>query len=223
METAIIIPAYNEEKTLKNVILGVRKYHPHNIIIVCSPKSKDRTFQIAKEFADNVLIDPGKGKGAALKFAIKAIKAENLVFFDADGSHEPADIPKLIEPLVKNRADMVVASRLRGGSDEFHGSFINFSKVTITHFIQLLINYRWGVDLTDSENGFRAIKRNIAKRLRLKANDFDIEQEMVLKCLKKGFRIVEIPSHEYTRQGGKPKLNVWKSGWKFIWRLKDLI
>jgi hypothetical protein len=74
------------------------------------------------------------------------------------------------------------------------------------------------VDLTDIQNGFRAIRKEVASKLGLEADDFDIEEEMVIKALKKGYRVSEVPSHEYERKWGKSKLSTWK-GWKFVWRL----
>ncbi len=151
--------------------------------------------------------------------AINHIENGIIVFIDADGSHCIKDIPDLVNPIYLEKADLVVASRMLGGSDELHGNLTNFIKMMGTGIIQIAINYRWGVNLTDSENGFRAIRVDVAKKLKLKSNDFDIEQEMVMKSLKKGFNITEIPSHEYPRKGGEAKLNLMKCGWKFIWRL----
>ena len=215
----VVIPTYNEEKNIKEIIKNIKKF-TKKIIVVVAKDTSDKTAEIAKKNGCKVIYDHGKGKGEAIKTAIDYInKKDIIVFIDADGSHEAKDIPKLVKPIIEDKSDMVIASRMLGGSDELHGTFVNWFKGVSTGFIQLIINWRFNVRLTDSENGFRAIKGNIAKNLKLKANDFDIEQEMVMKTLKKKYRISEISSHEYERKFGKPKLKLLKCGWKFIWRL----
>ena len=218
LKVTIVIPSYNEEKNMSDIITKIKSDY-ENILVVDSKKSKDKTAEVAKEAGAVVIKDGGKGKGEALRRAIRHVDDGIIVFIDSDGSHATEDIPKLIKPIQEGRADMVVASRMLGGSDELHGTLLNFIKTTGTGLIQLFINYRWRVELTDSENGFRAIKADVAKKLKLKANDFDIEQEMVMKALKKNFRVSEIASHEYPRKYGKAKLKLMKCGWKFAWRL----
>ena len=137
---------------------------------------------------------------------------------DADGSHNPLEIPKLIKPIIENKADLVVGSRILGGSDEFNEKG-HFLRHIATMFVMFVINTRFKTKLTDCEDGFRAIKRPIALSLDLNANDFDIEQEMVMKCLKKKYRVLEVPVHEYKREYGTSNINLFKIGYKFIWRL----
>src|SRR3989344_3221418 len=151
--------------------------------------------------------------------AVNHVHRDIIVFMDADGSHEIKDIPKLVKPVLEDKADLVIASRMLGGSDELHGTLSNFMRNLGSNLVQLIINYRINVRLTDCENGFRAIKRNVFNKLDLKANDFDIEEEIVLKALKKKYRIMEIPSHEYERRFGKSQLSLFRIGYKFIYRL----
>jgi dolichol-phosphate mannosyltransferase len=125
----------------------------------------------------------------------------------------------MVKHLTDNNHDLVVGSRMTGGSDELHGTFSNFARNIGAGLIQLAINYRFNVRLTDCENGFRAIKKNIINDLDLQANDFDIEEEMVIKALKKGYSVGEVPTHEYERKYGESNLSLPKIGYKFIWRL----
>lgn len=217
MKVSVIITAKNEEYTIGDVINNCRPFA--NEIIVVDGKSYDRTKEISLNSGAKVVTDHGKGKGDGIKTGIKEAAGDILVFMDADGSHEPKDIPRLIEPILRNEADMVIGSRLLGGSDEIHGTISNFMRTIGGGLITLAINYRWNVRLTDCQNGFRAIKRSVATELGLRANDFDIEEEMVMKALKKGYRVVDVPSHEYERKSGKSQLSAWKKGHKFIWRL----
>lgn len=217
LSVTAVIPTKNEGKTIGEVIDGARKFCAK--VIVVDGHSHDETRKIAEQHGARVFLDPTKGKGLALRYASKYVATDIIVFLDADGSHETKDIPLLIKPLQENKADLVVASRMLGGSDELHGDFSNFMRLVGTSLIALAINYRWNVRLTDVENGFRAIRSDVFSRLRLKSKSFDIEEEMVMKCLRSGFRVAEVPSHEYRRKYGISGISLIKSGHKFIWRL----
>ena len=114
-------------------------------------------------------------------------------------------------------ADLVIASRGRGGSDELHGTLEQLIRYVGSQLIMLAINYRWNVRLTDSQNGFRAIRREVGQKLGLRSNLTTIEQEMLMRALKQGYRVSEIASHEYTRRWGTSKVVVWKLWAAYIW------
>lgn len=217
-KVTVIIPTYNEERNIKEVIKGVKPY-ADEILIVDAKKSSDKTAEIAKSLGAKVIKDNGNGVGAAKRIGMKAAKNNILVIFDADGSHDPKDIPKMVKHLTSNGYDLVVGSRMTGGSDELHGTWSNFARNMGAGLIQLIINYRFNVRLTDCEDGFRAIKKDVAEKLNLNANDFDIEEEIVMKCLKKGYKVGEIPTHEYERRYGKSNISLPRIGYKFVWRL----
>ncbi|QWR77805.1 glycosyltransferase family 2 protein [Candidatus Magnetomonas plexicatena] len=204
----IVIPALNEAATVGDVIEGCKKYGDE--IIVIDGHSTDGTAEIAKNHSVKCITDDGKGKGAALRLAIKEAAGDVIVFIDADGSHDPNDIPRLIEPILKGEADHVTGSRLLGGSSELHGGFDEFFRLMGSSFITACINWRYKVRISDSQNGFRAIKTEVAKKLNLKEDITTIEQEMIMKTLKKGFRLTEVPSHEYKRKAGYSKIRLSK-------------
>ena len=217
MKVTVVIPTKNEEHTLSEVIEGVRPYADE--ILVVDGHSTDRTREVAEAAGLRVILDNKKGKGAALRHAINFVNTEITVFIDADGSHDPEDIPKLTYPLLKDDADMVVASRLTGGSSELHGGFDEFFRLMGSSFITAMINWRFKVKLSESQNGFRAIKTDVMKQLGLEENITTIEQEMTMKTLKKGFRIVEVPSHEHTRKMGYSKISVKKVAFRYVYTL----
>ncbi len=216
MKTTACIPTKNEAKGIKQVIAGVQPYVDE--ILVVDGHSSDQTRDLARECGARVLLDNCRGKGAGLRLGLREAGGDIVVFIDADGSHDPKDIPQLIAPIKENKADLVVASRAKGGSDEYHMKFGHLIRQWGSEFAALTINYRWKVDLTDVQNGFRAIKKTVGLKINLNANDFDIEQEMVMKTLKNGYRIVEIGSHESSRSWGSSKLPTSKA-WKFLYRL----
>lgn len=216
-KVSIIICSKNEALTIGEVIKKVRRYSQE--VLVIDGRSKDKSRQIAKKMGGQVFLDNGQGKGAAIRLGIKKAKKDILVFIDADGSHEPKDIPELIKPIREDRADLVIASRGRGGSDELHGDFEKLFRLIGSTVITLVINQRFSVQITDSQNGFRAIKKEAARNLNLRENITTIEQEMIIEALKKGYRIREIPSHEYARKKGKSHINLLTMGPRYIWCL----
>ncbi len=184
----------------------------------------DSTREKAAQAGAKVILDNALGKGDGYKVGMKETGTEGvLVFMDADGSHDPGDIPKLIEPIVNNRADMVIASRWKAGSDDVDASFSSFVRNVGGNMLTVLINLRFGAEITDALNGFRAIRAELAPQLDLEANDFDVEHEMIMKALKKGWRVAEAPSHEYARAGGRSKLPTYSKFHLFFWRfIKNL-
>ena len=147
-----------------------------------------------------------------MKLAISLFTGDILVYIDADGSHDPDDIPKLVDPIRQNNADMVIGSRFKGGSDELVGTINQLFRITGSNIITTFINYRWNVHLSDTQNGFRALSRKAAEALNLQVDGFPIETEMDIQLLQRHFRIGEVPAHEYKRKGGESKirlLNIW--------------
>jgi glycosyltransferase involved in cell wall biosynthesis len=211
----IVIPTRDEEGLIGEIVDSVRPYGDD--ILVIDGHSRDRTREIATEHGARVTLDGGKGKGEALRMALREAAGNVVVFIDADGSHEPKDIPAMVAPILAGKADMVVGSRGKGGSDELHGTLPQLIRYVGSQLIMLAINYRWGVQLTDSQNGFRAIRRDVGLQLGLTSNLTTIEQEMLMKALKKGYRVEEIPSHEYERKWGVSKVVVWKLWFAYLW------
>jgi dolichol-phosphate mannosyltransferase len=215
MKMTLIIPAKNEGASIEDVLRSSRPLADD--ILVVDGHSTDNTREIALKMGARVVSDHGKGKGDGVRVGIQEATGDILVFIDADGSHAPQDIPRLVQPILEGRADLVIGSRMTGGSDELHGDINRFIRMTGSHIILLLINYRWNIRLTDVQNGFRAINTQVARKLNLKENSHSIEQEMVMKCAKQGYRLAEVPSHEYERQHGKSTIRL-KTAWlRFGW------
>ena len=211
---SVVIPTKNEEGLIGEIIDSVRSYGE---VLVIDGRSTDRTRVIAEAHGARVVLDGGKGKGQAIRQAFSEATTDIVVFIDADGSHDPKDIPALVAPIVAGKADLVIGSRGKGGSDELHGTFSQFIRYVGSQLIMLAINYRWGVRLSDSQNGFRAIRREVGLALDLRSNLTTIEQEMLMRALKLGYRVDEVASHEYERRWGTSKVVVWKLWWAYLW------
>ena len=214
---SIVIPTLDEEDTVAEIIEGCKPYGDE--ILVVDGHSRDRTREVAESLGVKVILDNRKGKGEALRHVVNFVNGNIIVFIDADGSHDPKDIPKLVEPIIKDEADHVSGSRLIGGSSELHGGFDECFRLMGSSFITACINWRFKVKLSESQNGFRAIKTDVIKQLGLEENITTIEQEMIMKTLKKGFRMAEVPSHEYERKKGYSKISLRKVWFRYVYTL----
>lgn len=218
MKITAVILAKDEESTVGEVVQGALPRADR--VIVVDGHSSDGTVKAAELAGAQVVSDNGLGKGDGYRKGIEVAGRDGvIVFLDADGSHDPADIPKLAKPIMDGGADMVVASRWKGGSDDIDASFSSFIRNIGGNFITVLIAWRFGATVTDALNGYRALNAARAHELVLKANDFDIEQEMIVSALKKGWRVGEVASHEYARKGGMSKLPTYRKFYLFFWRL----
>jgi dolichol-phosphate mannosyltransferase len=204
-----VIAALDEAPTIAEVVARCRA-HAREVVVV-DGRSEDGTPALAAAAGARVLVDRGRGKGDALRTAIPHVSTDLTVFIDADGSHDPDDIPRLVAPLAAGHADHVSASRLMGGSSELHGGFDEFFRLTGSSFITACLNWKFGVRLSDSQNGFRAIRTAVLRELALKEDATTIEQEMIVQTLRRGYRLVEVPSHEHRRQHGRSHIRIWRA------------
>jgi dolichol-phosphate mannosyltransferase len=219
-----VIPARNEERNIGEIIEKTRPFCDE--IVVVDGNSKDRTAEIAASFGHGVRVvkDNGKGKGDAVRVGAFAARCDTIVYLDADGSHDPKDIPALVEPIKKGEADLVIGSRGRGGSDELHGDVEKLLRMIGSDLILIGINVRWKQSLTDSQNGFRAIRTEVMRALDTTENITTIEQEMTMKALKKGYRVAETPTHEYARKHGESTIKLGRVWFRYIYSfLKNLL
>lgn len=212
-----MIPAKDEAHTIQAVVTGCLAYS--EIVLVVDGCSGDDTAALATAAGARVIGDSGIGKGSALRQAIPHIYTDFVVFIDADGSHAPADIPKLVAPIRSGEADHVSASRLLGGSSELHGGFDEFFRLAGSAFITACINWRFKTRLSDSQNGFRAFRTSELRKLNLQEAITTIEQEMVIKTLRQDIRITEVPSHESARRHGHSHINVWRVAPRYVYSL----
>ncbi|HEX8795350.1 MAG TPA: glycosyltransferase family 2 protein [Polyangiaceae bacterium] len=218
---SIVIACRDEAPTIGDI---VRRCHAYSgEILVVDGHSRDETREVAERAGARVLLDGRRGKGDAVRVGLQQATGDIVVFIDADGSHDPDDIPRLVQPLLEDRADLVVASRMRGGSDEFHGDLGEIVRMIGGAIITAGINYRFGVKLSDAQNGFRAIRAEAARGLGLVEDITTIEQEMVIKALRRGLRVSEVPSHEYARSHGESRIQLGDVWHRYVYSwLKNL-
>ena len=211
----VCIPARNEEPSIADIIEGAQSFCEE--VLVVDGHSSDRTAEVAARCGARVVKDNKKGKGDAIRVGAAEAKYPVVVFMDADGSHDPADIPSLVKDIQEGKADLTIGSRGKGGSDELHGDIEKLLRMVGSDIILIGINWRWKQHLTDSQNGFRAIKRDVLLSLGLKENITTIEQEMTMRCLKKGYVVSEVPTHEYSRKYGESVIKLRRVWFRYIY------
>jgi len=220
-KVSVAVMARDEEGNVALVLSGIRRaIRRHGIdgceVFLVDGYSVDDTVRIALRSGVRVL-RAREGKGNGVRKALAAASGEYLVLMDADGSHDPNDIPRLLEAIREKRADMVIASRITGGSEEMGpGSVDGLLRLAGNKLSSLAVNARWGTRLTDVQNGYRILKVSSAKELPLQEHGFAIEQEMVMKMLRAGKKISEIPGREKKRLCGRSKISKRKELPKYL-------
>jgi len=205
---SVIVPVYNEEDTIEEVLnklFDLKKIMPMEIIIV-DDGSDDDTSNILKKYNNLVVITHIKnlGKGAAIKNGILKSKGYVVVIQDADLEYYPEDIPKLVNPILKGKADVVYGSRFLGFMEGMSNSHYIGNRI-LSLFAQLL----YGCEITDIMTGHKAIKRNIFNYLNISKKGFEVEIEITCKIFKNGFRFMEVPIFYRYRTKGKSKIKFW--------------
>jgi glycosyltransferase involved in cell wall biosynthesis len=184
------IPAYNEERTIARVVVEAQRYVDK--VIVCDDGSTDLTGEIARRLGAEVIRhERNMGYGAALSSLFKAARGLNasaMVVLDADLQHNPSDIPRLLSPVVRGEADIVIGSRFlgkEGGVPKYRGLGIRL----ITNFAKG-VSYR---DITDAQSGFRAYSRRAINSITPSEQGMGASTEILLKAKEIGLRVVEVP------------------------------
>lgn len=224
---SILIPAYNEEKTISSILAAVLKVdlvqHIQKEIIIVNDCSKDKTAEVVEQFiAENpghdiklFSQDKNRGKGAAINRAIKECSGDYLIIQDADLEYDPEEYNLLIKPVLKDNADVVYGSRFMG----HHPHRILFYWHSIGNkFLTSMSNIMTNLNLTDMETCYKLIRTSIAKNITIKENRFGIEPEITAKLAKvPKIRIYEVGISYYGRTYEEGKKIGWKDGFRALW------
>lgn len=199
----IIIPTLNEEGTIGELLQNIRVHTlPVELsVLVIDGGSTDRTVEICQRENVGVIKQKSKGKGSAMKEAAEYSNADILVFIDGDGTYSISDLGSLLEPILSDKADMVVGSRILGKREK--GSISAFNMLGNKIFNNT-INFAIHTKLTDSLSGYRAIRKKVFDELVLLSFDFEIEVEITVETLTKRYRVCEVPIKYGTRMEEAP-------------------
>ncbi|RLE68297.1 MAG: glycosyltransferase family 2 protein [Thermoprotei archaeon] len=214
MKTSLIIPAYNEEKGLPLVIEDY--LDKVDEIIVVDDGSTDRTFEVAKKYAKKYDVkiykhETNKGKVAALRTGVEHATGEIIIFTDADYTYPAKYVPEFVKEIEKG-ADLVLGSRLKNIKN------MPFLNRIGNRIFSLLATYIGCINITDSQTGYRAFKRDMFDKLNVNAKGLEFETKMTVRAAKHGYKIVEIPI-EYRERVGKSKLRPIRDGIKMFFAL----
>ena len=220
MKLSIIIPCYNEQKTISFILDKVRNLKDYDKeIIVVDDCSTDGTKEILKKLENSIEIkilynDENRGKGYCIKKGIDSSTGSVLIIQDADLEYDPNDIPKLINPIKDGNADVVYGSRF-AGSEEKRVLFYWHSLGN--KFLTTLSNMFTNLNLTDMECCYKAFKSKIIKDINLKENRFGFEPEITAKISKKDIQIYEVGIKYFGRKYSDGKKITWVDGFRAIY------
>lgn len=221
MKLSVIIPVYNEQNTLTDILRRVKEVKLRKEIIVINDGSTDRTKQILRRFANDpdfkiVTFPKNQGKGAAVRKGIEVARGDYIVIQDADLEYNPIDWQKLLKIVKQNRARAVYGSRFMGA---YRVGLANILHYLANRLLTGFTNWLYGSKLTDMETAYKLIERKLAHSLDLQSKRFEIEPEITAKILKKGVKIHEVPISYAGRQYHEGKKITWRDGLSSLWAI----
>lgn len=213
---AVLIPCYNEEKTIKKVALSFQKELPNAQIYIYNNNSTDKTLKIANSIPNVIVRNEYKqGKGNVVRKMFQEIDADIYVMVDGDNTYPAKAVHKLIEPIINKEADMVVGDRLSNGTYKYENKrkFHFLGNQLVKNIINILFKSK----LNDIMSGYRVFNKKLVKSVPILSEGFELETELTLSCLDKRYIIKEIPINYKDRpKGSVSKLNTFKDGFKVL-------
>jgi glycosyltransferase involved in cell wall biosynthesis len=221
MKLSVVMPAYNEEQTLEEIVEKVLAVDMEKELIIVDDGSTDRTREILREKfmgRDDVKVifhEKNSGKGAAVRTGISNASGDMIIIQDADLEYDPADYHMLVKPLVEGRAEVVYGSRVKG-SNFRHRYTLNLFAARL---LSVMSNVLFGLEITDEPTCYKLFKADLIKAIEFNGDGFEWEPEVTAKLGKRGVKIFEVPISYYSRTIKEGKKIKWIDGVKAIWTL----
>lgn len=210
---AVLIPCYNEEHAIADVVRDFRAVLPGACVYVYDNNSTDRTAELAAAAGATVRHEPLQGKGNVVRRMFREVQADCYLMVDGDGTYDPADAPALVRAVLEDRVDMAIGDRL--STTYFQENKRPFHNLG-NRLVRNLINRFWNTDICDIMTGYRTFSRRFVKLFPVMSPQFEIETEMTVHALDKRFTVRAIPTKYSDRTAGVSKLNTYKDGIKVI-------
>ncbi len=224
MKLSVLIPSYNEEKTIEKIIDKILEQKVNGIngleIIVVDDGSQDRTREIINSLDKKIgtrlrpiFHEKNSGKGAAIRTAVDNMTGDVCIIQDADLEYDPIDYPLILEPIISGRADCVYGSRFTGSQPK---RVLFFWHYLANRFLTMLSNMVTNFNLTDMETCYKAFKCEILKTIPIRCNRFGFEPEITAKIARRGLRLYEVGISYSGRTYDEGKKITWVDGLKAI-------
>lgn len=207
---AILIPCYNEEKTIETVVKSFKQVLPEAVVYVYDNNSTDQTVSIAQQAGAIVRFESMQGKGNVIRRMFREIDAEIYVLVDGDDTYPAEQVTQMIDCVRKNGTDMVIGDRLSTSYfTENKRKFHNFGNKLVRDLITMF----WNIKINDIMTGYRVFSRRFVKLFPVMSANFEIETEMTIHALDKRFKIEQIPiAYKDRPEGSVSKLNTFSDG-----------
>ena len=220
MRVTVIVPAYNEARTIEQVLRRLTELDFDLEILVVDDGSIDETVEIVSGLEAEIpglrliVHERNQGKGAAVRTGINASTGDFVMIQDADLEYDPSDIPKLLAPLFDGVADVVYGTRFRGGETQRAHLFWHYAG---NRFLSLLTNILYNTTISDMEVGYKAFNGELIRSIKLVSNDFAFEPEVTAKVLRhKNIRLFEVAISYYGRTYEEGKKITWRDGFSAV-------
>lgn len=222
MKLSIVIPCFNESSTIENIVAAVKAAPvADKEIIIVDDYSSDGTRDILRERiasqVDKVIYhERNQGKGAALRTGFKAATGDVVVVQDADLEYDPQEYPKLMEPILRDKADVVFGSRFMGGEPH---RVVYFWHCVGNRFLTLFSNMLTNINLTDMETCYKMFRREVIQSITIEEDRFGFEPEITAKVARGRYRIYEVGISYYGRTYAEGKKIGWRDGFRAIYAI----